>query len=155
MAKNTKAKSKVIKTVEEPIVEEPIVAEKPKDNTELENILEPVNIPDEPFKTLAELIVACNTIESALTLIGEIRKRPSKVKAEKIAKPKKVTNTEAVLRVLTETGKTTVDEVAKKLMEVHGTKNLSQAIHLIETVHNHGVNTLKTKVDGVKFIELV
>jgi predicted transcriptional regulator/ATP-dependent Clp protease adapter protein ClpS len=136
-----------------PPKESPVVAEEPAVDKTPEELIIPAE------QIFVDLIIACNTKESALNLIGEIRKskpsKPSKVKADKVAKPKKVTNTEAVLRVLTETGKTTVDEVAKRLMEIHGTKNLSQAIHLIETVHNHGVPTNKTKENGVKFIELV
>jgi predicted transcriptional regulator len=139
----------------EPIVE-PVVAEENKDNTEAENKVEPVNIPDEPFKTFAELVVACNTIPEAYTLINEIRSM--KVVTPKEEKPKRARNMDMARKVLTEAnGKISIDDAVKRLLEIHTlrTENpIPQAKKIFLLANKYGVPSTITKENGVKYIEL-
>lgn len=143
----------------EPIVD-PVVSEENKDNTEAETKIEPVIVPDEPFKTFAELVVACNTIPEAYTLINEIQA----IKIEKVntVKPKtdKVnregSNVFDVKRVLAG-GKIELNEAVEALIKIHTFRTktpLNQAKKTILNAHNEGLPTKITKIDGKTYVEL-
>lgn len=88
----------------------------------------------------------------AIRIPKDIVETKIEVKTDKKLSP----NMSAAKRVLEENGKLNIDDAAKKLLEIHKlrTDNFEQARKIFLHSAKHGLNTIITKVDGVKYIEL-